>query len=98
MILVPLFDLKFLIEFAAGGVGTSKSAALGAIITRQGANLSALSGKRKGMIVIASYHPVPLTRELVMDDHIYRVIEIVGTSQTSIEDAIATAVTRASST
>src|SRR5262245_555422 len=28
MILVPLFDLKFLDEFAAGGAGTSKSAAL----------------------------------------------------------------------
>jgi hypothetical protein len=28
MILVPLFDFKFLTEFAAGGVGTSKSAAL----------------------------------------------------------------------
>ena len=27
MILVPLFDLKFLTEFAAGGVGISKSAA-----------------------------------------------------------------------
>jgi hypothetical protein len=30
MILVPLFDLKFLDEFAASGVGTSNSAALGA--------------------------------------------------------------------
>ena len=30
MILVPLFDLKFLTEFAAGGVGNFKSAALGA--------------------------------------------------------------------
>jgi hypothetical protein len=28
MILVPLFDLKFLTEFAAGDVGTFKSAAL----------------------------------------------------------------------
>jgi dodecin len=33
-----------------------------------------------------------------MDDHIYRVIEIVGTSQTSIEDAINTAIGRANST
>lgn len=33
-----------------------------------------------------------------MDDHVYRVIEIAGSSQTSIEDAIQAAVTRASRT
>lgn len=33
-----------------------------------------------------------------MDDHVYRVIEITGSSQKSIEDAIQTAVTRASKT
>ena len=33
-----------------------------------------------------------------MEDHVYRVIEIAGSSQTSIEDAIQTAVTRASRT
>jgi dodecin len=32
------------------------------------------------------------------DDHIYRVIEIVGTSQTSIEEAISSAVSRAEKT
>jgi dodecin len=32
------------------------------------------------------------------DDHVYRVIEIAGSSQTSIQDAIQTAVTRASKT
>ena len=32
------------------------------------------------------------------EDHIYRVIEMVGTSEESIEDAIASAVARASST
>jgi flavin-binding protein dodecin len=32
------------------------------------------------------------------DDHIYRVIELVGTSEESIEDAITSAVSRASST
>ena len=38
-------------------------------------------------------------RELVHpDDHVYRVIEIVGTSEESIEDAITSAVGRASST
>jgi hypothetical protein len=33
-----------------------------------------------------------------MDEHIYRVIEIVGSSQTSIEDAIKAAVDRANAT
>jgi hypothetical protein len=40
-----------------------------------------------------------LSREAVNpDDHIYRVIELVGTSDQSIEDAINSAVSRASST
>jgi flavin-binding protein dodecin len=33
-----------------------------------------------------------------MDDHIYRVIQIVGSSEKSIDDAIQRAVTRASKT
>ncbi|MFL6799763.1 MAG: dodecin [Xanthobacteraceae bacterium] len=33
-----------------------------------------------------------------MDEHIYRVIEIVGTSQEGIEDAIKSAITRAKAT
>ena len=33
-----------------------------------------------------------------MQDHIYKIVEIVGSSQTSIEDAIQQAVTRASRT
>ena len=33
-----------------------------------------------------------------MDDHVYRVIEIAGSSSKSMEDAIQTAVTRASKT
>lgn len=33
-----------------------------------------------------------------MQDHVYKVIELVGSSETSIEDAIQGAVTRASST
>lgn len=32
------------------------------------------------------------------DDHIYRVIELAGTSDKSVEDAIATAITRANKT
>ena len=32
------------------------------------------------------------------DDHIYRVIELVGTSEESIEDAITSAISRANST
>ena len=33
-----------------------------------------------------------------MDEHIYRVIEIVGSSQTTVEDAIKAAVDRANAT
>ena len=33
-----------------------------------------------------------------MQDHVYKIIEIAGSSETSIEDAIQTAITRASST
>ena len=33
-----------------------------------------------------------------MDDHIYRVIEIVGTSQKGIDDAVKSAIQRANST
>jgi len=33
-----------------------------------------------------------------MQDHVYRVIELVGSSDTSIEDAINSAVTRANAT
>ena len=32
-----------------------------------------------------------------MHDHVYKIIELVGTSETSIEDAIQTAIARASS-
>ena len=35
---------------------------------------------------------------MLQDDHIYRVIELAGTSDKSVEDAIATAITRASKT
>jgi hypothetical protein len=38
MILVPLFDLKFLNELATGGVGNFKSAALALVDSAQGAN------------------------------------------------------------
>jgi flavin-binding protein dodecin len=33
-----------------------------------------------------------------MSDHVYKIVEIVGSSETSIEDAIQTAINRASST
>jgi flavin-binding protein dodecin len=33
-----------------------------------------------------------------MQDHVYKVIDLVGTSEKNIEDAIATAITRASRT
>ena len=33
-----------------------------------------------------------------MEDHVYKMIDLVGSSETSIEDAIQTAITRASRT
>jgi flavin-binding protein dodecin len=39
-----------------------------------------------------------LEAEGAMQDHIYKVIEFVGSSETSIEDAIKTAIARASQT
>ena len=33
-----------------------------------------------------------------MDDHVYKIVELVGSSETSIEDAIQTAIRRASQT
>jgi flavin-binding protein dodecin len=36
--------------------------------------------------------------ERPMDDHVYKIVELVGSSETSIEDAIQTAVRRASQT
>ena len=33
-----------------------------------------------------------------MSDHVYKIVEIVGSSETSIEDAIQTAINRASTT
>jgi flavin-binding protein dodecin len=38
------------------------------------------------------------TGETPMDDHVYRIIEVAGSSEKSIEDAIRTAVARASAT
>jgi flavin-binding protein dodecin len=38
------------------------------------------------------------TQETSMQDHIYKVIELVGSSETSIEDAINSAITRANET
>jgi dodecin len=37
-------------------------------------------------------------QEAAMQDHIYKVVELVGSSETSIEDAIRTAISRASET
>jgi flavin-binding protein dodecin len=37
-------------------------------------------------------------QETSMQDHIYKVIELVGSSETSIEDAISSAITRANET
>jgi flavin-binding protein dodecin len=36
--------------------------------------------------------------ERPMDDHVYKIVELVGSSETSIEDAIQTAIRRANQT
>jgi flavin-binding protein dodecin len=38
------------------------------------------------------------SREGPMDDHVYKIVELVGSSTTSIEDAIQTAIKRADQT
>ena len=43
-------------------------------------------------------HPPSRHMERTMDDHVYKIVELAGTSETSIEDAIQTAVRRASQT
>jgi flavin-binding protein dodecin len=55
--------------------------------------------KRGGTIDFAAKTAALDRREAVStDDHIYRVIEIVGTSEASIEDAIKGAISRAAQT
>jgi flavin-binding protein dodecin len=46
---------------------------------------------------VAEQHPLK-EREEAMEDHVYRIIEISGSSQKSIEDAIQNAVSRAGRT
>jgi flavin-binding protein dodecin len=38
------------------------------------------------------------SQEAAMEDHIYKVVELVGSSETSIEDAISAAISRANET
>ena len=40
----------------------------------------------------------PTSMERFMSDHVYKIVELVGSSETSIEDAIQTAIRRASGT
>jgi dodecin len=65
---------------------------------RQAAGALNAAGAARGNAVPA--HPIAARahQEDGMEDHVYRVIEITGSSQTSIEEAIQTAVTRASKT
>jgi flavin-binding protein dodecin len=45
---------------------------------------------------LADYHPEKV--ELTMQDHIYKLLDLVGSSETSIEDAIQKAIQRANET
>jgi flavin-binding protein dodecin len=58
--------------------------------------LSGGDWRRELQVVAGVWSKVP--REASMQEHIYKVIEIVGSSQTSIEDAISTAISRAGET
>jgi dodecin len=46
----------------------------------------------------ASTDASPLTGARLMDDHVYKMIELAGSSEKSIEDAIQSAVNRAAKT
>lgn len=53
---------------------------------------------RDGAIDFAVKAALMTNEAFNLEDHVYRVIELVGTSEESIEDAITSAVSRASST
>jgi dodecin len=55
-------------------------------------------GRRPGCRFAHPGYRQALITEAAMHDHIYKVIELVGSSETSIEDAIATAISRAGET
>ena len=71
-----------------------RSAKVRPIRARAGAMTS-----REGAIDFAARTSMLSEREIASpDDHVYRVIEIVGTSENSIEEAISSAVARAEKT
>ena len=56
-------------------------------------------GRRRAQVVpltLQRRFPMPVTTE--MKDHVYKILELVGSSEKSIEDAIQNAITRASKT
>jgi dodecin len=59
--------------------------------------VQAMTG-RDGAIDFAARTALLQHGQVAAEDHIYRVIELVGTSETSIEDAISSAISRASKT
>jgi flavin-binding protein dodecin len=64
---------------------------------KPGGGSSRLTG-RDGAIDFATRSALADRAAINPDDHIYRVIELVGTSEESIEDAIKSAIARAHST
>jgi len=61
-------------------------------------NASGMSGRDGAIDYAARTAALSNVAAVAGEDHIYRVIELVGTSDKSIEDAIASAVTRADRT
>jgi flavin-binding protein dodecin len=58
----------------------------------------ALAATGRGGTIDFAARAAELRGQVPAEDHVYRVIEIVGTSESSIEDAVANAISRASKT
>jgi dodecin len=50
------------------------------------------------LIVAVGCGALPTNREVNMSDHVYKKVELVGSSKTSVTEAIETAISRASKT
>src|SRR6187551_2522754 len=72
------------------------SAAMPARVTRRVSMGDSGESSRPELYVVAGVWSK--SQEAAMQDHIYKVVELVGSSETSIEDAIGQAVTRAQQT
>ena len=61
-------------------------------------SIPAMTGRDGAIDFAAKAAALQQRGQVPAEDHIYRVIELVGTSETSIEDAISSAISRANRT